>query len=86
MAWAGSLLTRNPLPLFGEVASSSLPLLIPRTWNDQEYACKCYLGDDCWPSQNSWNDLNTTVEGNLIVNVPPGAVCYNVRPLSETIS
>jgi len=50
--------------------------LIPTTWNGIKYGCRCYPGDDCWPSRNDWNDLNKTVDGNLAVIVPPGAVCH----------
>ncbi|KAH8664719.1 hypothetical protein BX600DRAFT_381863 [Xylariales sp. PMI_506] len=51
--------------------------LVPTTWNDTQYDCKCYHGDDCWPSQSKWQTLNSTVNGNLFVDVPPGAVCHN---------
>lgn len=55
----------------------SLPPLVPRTWNGQSYGCKCYLGDECWPSAQKWNTLNATVNGNLVVHVPPEAACHN---------
>ncbi|KAL2257011.1 hypothetical protein VTK26DRAFT_779 [Humicola hyalothermophila] len=42
-----------------------------------KYACKCYPGDPCWPSPGHWRKLNETVGGNLHVNIPPGAPCYN---------
>lgn len=42
-----------------------------------DYACKCYPGDDCWPGEDQWQKLNDTVDGNLLVNIPPGAPCYN---------
>lgn len=41
------------------------------------YECKCYPGDDCWPKEGQWQKLNSTVDGNLQVNIPPGAPCYN---------
>ncbi|KAH8890145.1 FAD-binding domain-containing protein [Thozetella sp. PMI_491] len=43
-----------------------------------EYGCKCYFGDSCWPSPVAWQTLNTTVGGNLIVDIPPGAPCHQV--------
>ncbi|KAH8895378.1 FAD-binding domain-containing protein [Thozetella sp. PMI_491] len=52
--------------------------LVPRTWNGARYACKCYYGDACWPSPNQWRALNTTVGGNLVIDIPPGAPCYQV--------
>ncbi|KAK0652384.1 hypothetical protein B0T16DRAFT_454755 [Cercophora newfieldiana] len=50
---------------------------VKRTWNGAEYKCKCYPGDSCWPSTKDWQRLNTTVGGNLQVNLPPAASCYN---------
>ncbi|KAL2020586.1 hypothetical protein VTK56DRAFT_8174 [Thermocarpiscus australiensis] len=44
---------------------------------DSKYACKCYPGDSCWPSATTWQKLNSTVGGNLRVNLPPGVPCYN---------
>ncbi|KXH49751.1 isoamyl alcohol oxidase [Colletotrichum simmondsii] len=51
--------------------------LVPRTWQGKQYGCKCYAGDACWPKSNDWNQLNTTVEGNLHAHIPPEAVCHN---------
>ncbi|KAH9905036.1 FAD-binding domain-containing protein [Xylariomycetidae sp. FL2044] len=65
------------LPFLFEAVVSSSPALVPRTWNDAEWGCKCYLGDDCWPAESSWADLNSTVGGNLQVVIPPGAACYD---------
>ncbi|KAK4173104.1 hypothetical protein QBC36DRAFT_336536 [Triangularia setosa] len=50
---------------------------VARTWEGSKYACKCHPGDYCWPKQNHWDNLNRTVGGNLRVNLPPGAPCYN---------
>ncbi|KAK5655587.1 hypothetical protein OQA88_5518 [Cercophora sp. LCS_1] len=57
--------------------SSSPSPLVPRTWNGKSYGCKCYLGDACWPSAQSWKTLNATVGGNLVVHIPPESVCHN---------
>lgn len=51
--------------------------LVPRTVDGQDYACKCYPGDDCWPKQSAWDALDAEVDGNLHVHVPPEAACYN---------
>lgn len=51
--------------------------LVPTTWNGAQYDCKCYPGDECWPKEAQWAAFNQTVGGNLQVNVPPGAVCYD---------
>ncbi|KAI8963155.1 FAD-binding domain-containing protein [Daldinia sp. FL1419] len=56
---------------------SSPPPLVGRTWNGVKYGCKCYVGDECWPRESSWDELNSTINGNLLVNIPPGASCHN---------
>lgn len=56
--------------------SDAAPLQ-PTIWDGDKYGCKCYVGEPCWPSSSDWNKLNTTVAGNLIVNIPPGAACHN---------
>ncbi|KAI5857483.1 FAD-binding domain-containing protein [Durotheca rogersii] len=70
------LLGYNFLNLLSSV-SSTPPPLVERIWNGTQYGCKCYLGDDCWPNDSSWTELNSTIDGNLQVNIPPGASCYN---------
>ncbi|KAF3766642.1 6-hydroxy-D-nicotine oxidase [Cryphonectria parasitica EP155] len=39
--------------------------------------CKCFPWDSCWPSENEWNTLNTTVTGRLIKTVPLGSPCHD---------
>jgi hypothetical protein len=43
----------------------------------QNSGCKCYPGEACWPSTSKWNALNRTVDGGLLVDIPPGAPCHN---------
>lgn len=50
---------------------------VSRTWQGASYKCKCYPDDSCWPSATAWQQLNTTVGGNLQVNLPPAVSCYN---------
>lgn len=57
--------------------SFSSPKWVLRRQSGSDYACKCYPGDACWPDDAKWRKLNTTVGGNLRVNIPPGAPCYN---------
>ncbi|KAK4667680.1 hypothetical protein QC763_310680 [Podospora pseudopauciseta] len=45
--------------------------------NGKLYGCKCSPGQLCWPQQWKWNQLNTTVGGNLKLHIPPAASCYN---------
>jgi hypothetical protein len=78
MSWLRSSLFVGSLLLYSQAAS-----MVPRTWNGVDYECKCYHGDDCWPDEGSWSTLNQTVDGNLQVHVPPGAVCHNVRAIDR---
>ncbi|KAI0158008.1 FAD-binding domain-containing protein [Hypoxylon sp. FL1284] len=75
MGWSWFPVGASLLSLFGGVRSS--PPLVERTWNGAQYGCKCYMGDECWPSDDSWAGLNSTVDGNLAISIPPGASCYN---------
>jgi hypothetical protein len=67
---------------------SSQPACCTLEWSDvaslqttyykgNKYGCKCYPGQSCWPSARSWSGLNQTVDGSLLVHIPPGAACHN---------
>lgn len=43
---------------------------------DSDSDCKCFPGEDCWPSFAQWNDLNSTVDGHLIPTVPLATPCH----------
>ena len=57
--------------------SENIEGLVPRTWNGKRYGCKCYFGDKCWPGPKAWSALNSTVDGNLAVYIPPESACHN---------
>jgi hypothetical protein len=40
--------------------------------------CRCFPGDACWPSDETWSALNTTVGGRLIKTVPLGKPCHGI--------
>ncbi|KAK0751294.1 hypothetical protein B0T18DRAFT_361701 [Schizothecium vesticola] len=42
--------------------------------------CKVFPGDEQWPSRQTWNAFNASVEGALIETVPLAAPCYNNWP------
>ncbi|KAF4427081.1 FAD-linked oxidoreductase sor8 [Colletotrichum fructicola] len=44
---------------------------------DSNATCRCFPGDDCWPTAAEWDAFNTTVGGRLIATVPIGAVCHD---------
>ncbi|KAK0385136.1 hypothetical protein NLU13_7614 [Sarocladium strictum] len=66
-----ALLCVSVLPQLG------LAQLVSREWQGQRYGCRCYTDDECWPKAPAWKKLNDTVEGNLLVHVPPEAACHN---------
>ena len=39
--------------------------------------CKAVPGSDDWPSVSTWASLNSSLGGQLIQPVPPGAVCHS---------
>ena len=38
--------------------------------------CRCFPGDQCWPSPNDWADFNKTLGGKLIATVPIASACH----------
>lgn len=51
--------------------------LVPREWDGEQWGCKCYHDDDCWPAEEKWSALKEEVGGNLVVHVPPEAACHD---------
>lgn len=45
-----------------------------------EATCRCFPGDACWPSAESWNAFNETLGGKLIATVPIASTCHNGFP------
>lgn len=39
--------------------------------------CKCFPGEDCWPTKEQFDALNATVEGRLIATVPLAIKCHD---------
>ncbi|KAB5545730.1 hypothetical protein GE09DRAFT_217595 [Coniochaeta sp. 2T2.1] len=64
--------------LAGAAFGGEVSPLVARTWNGTTYACKTYYDDPLWQDATKWKALNASVDGNLIVDIPPGAVCHNV--------
>lgn len=44
---------------------------------DESGACKCFPGDECWPSTSEWSSFNETLGGKLIATIPLAAVCHD---------
>jgi hypothetical protein len=39
--------------------------------------CHCQPSDPCWPSTETWNQLNGSVSGNLVALRPLAAACHD---------
>lgn len=37
---------------------------------------RCRYGDDCWPSEQTWQTFNDSVSGRLARNFPSAAACH----------
>ncbi|KAH7322508.1 hypothetical protein B0I35DRAFT_499082 [Stachybotrys elegans] len=47
------------------------------SFNQTHPRCRCLPSDSCWPTNELWDALNTTVDGRLIKVVPIGAKCHD---------
>lgn len=52
-------------------------LSTPATGQSVSCQCRCFPGDDCWPSKEEWSRLNTTMDGKLVATVPLAASCHD---------
>ncbi|KAF9876186.1 FAD binding domain-containing protein [Colletotrichum karsti] len=44
---------------------------------ERDSTCRCFPGEDCWPTAAEWDAFNSTVGGRLVATVPIGAVCHD---------
>ncbi|KAF5006939.1 hypothetical protein FDECE_6715 [Fusarium decemcellulare] len=56
---------------------ASLALLAVSANGSATPKCRSLPGDASWPSTSLWNQLNKTVDGNLIKTVPLGSPCHD---------
>ncbi|KAL2869512.1 FAD-dependent oxidoreductase [Aspergillus lucknowensis] len=40
-------------------------------------SCRCFPGDACWPSVDTWNQFNRSIDGRLVATVPLGLPCHD---------
>lgn len=38
--------------------------------------CRCFPGEECWPSTDVWDQFNQTVDGRLLATVPLATPCH----------
>jgi hypothetical protein len=60
----------------GLLSSALLIALLPAVVASDDQ-CRCFPGDECWPSVSKWSSFNETLGGKLIATVPLAAVCHN---------
>lgn len=78
-AWCVAAILSSLLAPSSAQEAATTSFLLPGSYvqrNGNLYLCKCYPGDRCYPSSLDWKKLNTTVNGNLQVALPPAAPCY----------
>ncbi|KAL4802481.1 FAD-binding domain-containing protein [Aspergillus unguis] len=49
-------------------------------------SCRCFPGDHCWPSKETWNTFNDTIGGRLIETTPLGSQCHDPNYNAEICS
>ncbi|KAE8409328.1 hypothetical protein BDV37DRAFT_293887 [Aspergillus pseudonomiae] len=54
----------------------ALPFIPLAYGNTNSSSCRCQPHQSCWPSEQEWNSLNSTINGNLVAVRPIAAVCH----------
>ena len=63
---------------FGTTIGCQLLLLLATTAGAEASSCRYIPGDDGWPDDAEWAQLNETVGGRLIATVPQASVCHSL--------
>lgn len=53
---------------------------VSQPFGPQSRTCRCYPGDQCWPSATEWESFNQTLGGKLIRTVPIASPCHDTFP------
>ncbi|KAJ5633111.1 FAD binding domain protein [Penicillium lividum] len=53
-----------------------LTAIAPTSRASRSSTCRCFPGDDCWPSTLTWNAFNQSVDGRLVATEPLAAPCH----------
>ena len=72
VGWQASFISRVLLPLFFFYSCYNGTV---DSYLTKE--CRCFLGDDCWPSELTWQALNSSIHGKLVATVPLAAPCHD---------
>ncbi|KHO02136.1 FAD binding domain-containing protein [Metarhizium album ARSEF 1941] len=53
-------------------------------YNNNYSSCRCRAHENCWPSNDAWNALNSTIQGNLQAVRPVAAPCFKPSPVAAS--
>ncbi|OTA53870.1 FAD binding domain-containing protein [Hypoxylon sp. EC38] len=67
-AWQITLASPNPSQHFGSLEHQV---------QNNVSRCRCFPGEECWPSSQEWAEFNRTLNGKLIATIPIASVCHN---------
>ena len=73
--WVGFSLVCS-LCISASETSYGYPWSLPNQ-NSSRNLCRCFPGDKCWPTAQTWSAFNSTINGRLIATIPLAAVCHN---------
>lgn len=51
-----------------------------QSFRNKSRICRCFPGDQCWPSSTDWESFNQTLGGKLIRTVPIASPCHDTFP------
>jgi len=69
-----TVLTQADIGSFSDIAFAGV---VDNSSNPQISECRSFPGDDDWPTETTWSQFNTSIDGGLLKPVPPAAVCYD---------
>lgn len=59
-----------------KLAVLGLAAIAPTIEASQGPSCRCFPGDNCWPSVSTWNAFNQSVDGRLVATEPLAVPCH----------
>ncbi|TPR02971.1 FAD dependent oxidoreductase family protein [Aspergillus niger] len=69
--FSGLLLLTSLMALLSAVGNAAVTIQPSNT------TCRCFPGEECWPSPAEWTQFNESIDGRLIQTIPLGKPCHN---------
>ncbi|OTB13179.1 hypothetical protein K445DRAFT_76648 [Daldinia sp. EC12] len=63
--------------LLPAISASANAAILKNGGSGAESPCRCFPGDACWPTIDTWDAFNTSLGGKLISTIPIGAPCHH---------